>query len=149
MKRRWLPTAIALAACGDSTAPRLVESALVASGRVLYAAGAPAENALVGIDAMNAGKPGGEYGCSGAYLVGNWLTQTSGDGRFALTLDLLSDGSPVCVVVRAVGAGDTAWRDTTFVVRAFTPAAPGVAPDTVPFDLRVPSPAASATRGGR
>lgn len=149
MKLGWLPTAIALAACGDSTAPRLVESALVASGRVVYPAGAPAREALVGIDAMSKGKPGGDYGCTGAYLVGNWFAFTDADGRFTLKLGLQSDGAPFCVIVRAVAAGDTAWRDTASVVRAFTPLTPGVAPDTVQFDLRVPSPAASATRGGR
>ena len=128
----------ALAACaGDSTAPRFVESSLVAAGRVLGAGGAPAKNALVGIDAMNKGKAGGEYGCDGEYLVGNWFAFADADGRFTLTLNLQSNGAPFCVIVRAVGVGDSTWRDTASVVRAFTPVAPGVSPDTVRFELLV------------
>ena len=148
--RRGMLLGVALAACGGgSTEPRFVESALVASGRVLDATGAPADNALVGIDAMNAGKPGGEYGCTGAYLVGNWAVLPGPDGRFTIGLGLLSDGAPVCVIVRATVFGDSVWRDTTYVVRAFTPVTPGVAPDTAHFELRVPSLVASATRDGR
>ena len=108
-----------------------MESSLVASGRVLGEAEAPSENALVGIDAMSAGKLGGEYECTGACVVGNWVAMTSADGRFAVTLALQSDGAPACV-------GDDAWRDAAFVVRPFTPVAAGVAPDTVRFELRVP-----------
>jgi len=127
-----------LAACGgDSTAPRFVESSLVASGRVLSAAGAPAGDAIVGIEAMNKGKSGGDYGCTGEYLVGDWVTTTDVDGRFTFKMNLQSNGGPLCVVVRAAGRGDTTWRDTASVVRGFTPVAPGAAPDTVWFDLRV------------
>lgn len=130
---------VTLAACGgDSTAPRFVEASLVAAGRVLVPGGAPAQNAIVVIDAMNKGRPGGEYGCDGEYLVGNWATFADADGRFTLKLDLQSNGTPFCVIVRAVGAGDSVWRDTVSVVKAFTPVAAGVAPDTVHFELLVP-----------
>jgi hypothetical protein len=140
--------AATLAACaGDSTAPRFVESSLVAAGRVLVTEGAPAEGALVHVQTLSSGKAGGEFGCTGSYLTGDWVALTNPDGRFTIPMGLRSDGTPVCIVVLALGAGDTAWRDTASVVRAFTPVATGVAPDTVHFDLRVLSPTSSATRG--
>lgn len=136
--RALLVSLVMLAACSrDSTAPKFVESSLVAAGRVLGAGGVPAQNALVGIDAMNKGKAGGDYGCDGEYLVGNWATFADADGRFALTLNLQSNGTPYCVIVRAVGVGDSTWRDTASVVRVFKPVSPGVAPDTVRFELQV------------
>jgi hypothetical protein len=97
---------------------------------------APAENALVIVQTLSAGKPDGEFGCTGSYLTGNWAAQTGPDGRFTVGMGLRTDGKPVCVAVLALGAGDTVWRDTASVVRAFTPAAAGVAPDTVHFELQ-------------
>jgi hypothetical protein len=151
VKRNVTFLVAALAACGGSpSAPRFVESSLVAAGRVRDQAGGPVREAIVMIDAMTAGKPGGEFGCTGAYLTGNWVAFTDADGRFTVGMGQQSDGRPICVVVFAVPAGDsdTTWRDTAFVLRRFTPVAPGVAPDTVHFDLRVLSPV-SATQGGR
>ena len=135
--RSVLPVAILAACGGDSTAPTFVESSLVATGRVLGAGGVPAQSAIVQIDAMNKGRPGGEYGCDGEYLTGNWVTSADADGRFAFTLTMQSNGTPFCVIVRAVGIGDSTWRDTASVVRAFKPVAPGVAPDTVHFELEI------------
>jgi hypothetical protein len=86
----WL-VAAALAACGgDSIAPRFVESSLVAAGRVLATDGAPAAGALVMVQTLGSGKPGGEFGCTGSYLSGNWVVLTGPDGRFTVGMGLRS-----------------------------------------------------------
>ena len=57
------------------------------------------------------------------------------DGRFAIRLGRLSNGTPECVVVLADPITDTRWGDTASVERSFTPPTDGRAPDTVRFAL--------------
>lgn len=139
--RRWSRfVAIGLlVACGDTTSPLSSHpQSLVAEGRVVDASGAPVDGALVQVQALWPGEAGGEFGCRGTYLVGQWTLVTPSDGEFGIEIRLNAPSSPTCLVVLGMRAGETAWRDTASVVARFTPVAKGVTPDTVHFDLMFP-----------
>lgn len=135
----WVGVVAVLAACGggeSSLTPR--QGALVAEGRVTDALGGPIGGAVVHVQALWPGTTGGELGCSGSYLVGDWFMISTSDGRFGIEMRLTAPDSPACIVVLGAPAGDSVWRDTASVVAPFTRTTAGVAPDTVQLDLRFP-----------
>jgi hypothetical protein len=128
-----------LVACGggsSSFSPR--QGALVAEGRVSDAAGVPIGNAVVHVEALWPGTAGGEFGCSGTYLVGDWSMFSASDGRFGIEMRLTAPDSPTCIIVLGSPPGDAVARDTASALAQFTRTTAGVAPDTVHLDLRFP-----------
>jgi hypothetical protein len=128
-----------LTSCSGASEPVTPRAtSLVAAGRVVDAAGSPIERAGIHIQALWSGRQGGDFGCSGTALVGDWLLFADPNGAFTSEMRLGATGTvaPVCVVVLGMRPDDSAWRDTASVVAAFKPVAEGVAPDTVRFALR-------------
>ena len=82
------------------------------------------------------GRLGGRFGCTGEILVGHWTVTTGADGQFGLDLRLTTPSSPICVVVLGAPPGQSAWGDTASVLAPFT-VTPGMAPDTVRFELNL------------
>jgi hypothetical protein len=129
---------MSVAACRSTDPERAVESSLVVDGRVLDASSsAPIDQALVHIQTLSGGKAGGEFGCTGAYLTGDWSFLTDASGRFTADLRLTTTRRPVCVVVLGTRPGAAGWRDTAWVVAPFKPVTTSSAPDTVRFALRM------------
>jgi hypothetical protein len=134
--------AVALTACGGdghasvTSAEQAREQALVVIGRAGTASGAPIANAIVTIQVLFNGKPGGEFGCTGDKLLGYWSVQPPRDGLFLSDLRVTALAAPMCLVVLSTRSGDPVWRDTTTLVTRFRAVTDGVAPDTVRLDLR-------------
>ena len=130
-----------IAACDGGSAslapsehPR--EQALVVIGRAGTASGAPIANAIVTMQVLSNGKPGGEFGCTGDQRVGQWAVQPPKDGLFTSDLRVVAAAAPMCLIVLSMRSGDAVWRDTTTLVTRFRTVTDGFAPDTVRLDLR-------------
>jgi hypothetical protein len=133
-------TAAAAACDGGSAslspAEQAHEQSLVVIGRAGTASGAPIANAVVTMQVMSNGKRGGQFGCTGDLLVGQWVVQPPRDGLFTHDLRVTATSAPMCLIVLSMRSGDAVWRDTTTMVKRFSDVTGGIVPDTVRLDLR-------------
>ena len=138
--RRWamITYAAAVAACSDDDAAPLTprEQSLVVIGRAGEASGAPIANAIVTLQVLWPGTTGGEFGCTGRTLVGQWVIAPPRDGLFVRELRVSASSAPMCIIALSTRSGEPVWRDTTAVVVRFSPVSETAAPDTIRLDLR-------------
>jgi hypothetical protein len=127
---------VLLTACGDSSVSAPQDAALVTVGRAVDGSGSAITGAIVAVQTFWPGRLGSRFGCTGEILIGQWTVTTAADGEFGLYLRLRTPSSPICVVVLGAPPGQSVWSDTASVLAPFT-VTPGVAPDTVRFELRL------------
>ena len=142
----WLPwglsmlaTALLTGCAGEPGAPQGQDVTLVIVGVVSDASGQPVDQAIVHLQAMGEGRSGGNFGCTGSFLIDHSITVTEADGRFAMEVGgQPTGGAPVCVIALATRRRESTWRDTASVVRSSIPRTAATPPDTIRVDLALP-----------